>query len=121
MTNAFEGIKALKNAPDLFNVTIREGFTGLLVRELEKPLRVVDSKFFRCDFVGVNVTTSGAPVLIQNVSVQNTKYGNGLVYKQIANAVDFCSIVPEEALFPLVLTASGKALPSNCSKVIIVL
>ena len=115
--NAFEGIKVLKKAPDLVNITVTDGFTGLLVTELEDPLRIIDSTILRCDFEGFTVTNLGAPVVLQDVSVQNTRYGNGFVYKGIANAVDFCSVTAGNASFPLALYASGYARSANCSKV----
>ena len=116
--NAFDGIKALNKAPVLSNVTVRDGMTGLLAKELNHPLKVVDSKFLRCMFVGISVTSKGAPVVVQNVTVQNTRYGNGFVYEWIPkDAVDLCRVDPENVLFPLVLSVSGGALPNNCSKV----
>ena len=116
--NAFDGIKALNKAPVLLNVTVRDGITGMLAKELNHPLRVVDSKFLRCTSVGISVTSRGAPVVVQNVTVQNTRYGNGLVYEWIpTDAVDLCRVDPENVSFPLVLQASGGALPNNCSKV----
>ena len=114
IVNAVEAIKALKKSPDLVNVTIRESASGLLVEKLEGPLKIVDSTISRCKLVGINITSYGGPVEIQNVSVQNTTYGYGLVYKQISRVVDFCSIVPGDAQFPLVLNASGVI---SCSKV----
>ena len=116
--NAFDGIKAMNKAPVLLNVTVRDGITGMLAKELNHPLRVVDSKFLRCTSVGISVTSRGAPVVVQNVTVQNTRYGNGLVYEWIpTDAVDLCRVDPENVSFPLVLQASGGALPNNCSKV----
>jgi len=117
IVNAFEGIKALKKPPALFNVTVRDGLTGVLATEIEEPLRIVNSTIVRCDFVGINVTSIGTPVEIQGVTVQNTKYGEGLVYNGIAGSVDFCSIIPENASLPLVLNVSGNSLANNCSKV----
>ena len=116
--NAFDGIKALNKAPVLLNVTVRDGITGMLAKELNHPLKVVDSKFLSCESVGISVTSRGAPVVVQNVTVQNTSYGNGFVYEWIpTDAVDLCRVDPENVSFPLVLQASGGALPNNCSKV----
>ena len=116
--NAFDGIKALNKAPVLLNVTVRDGITGMLAKELNHPLKVVDSKFLRCESVGISVTSRGPPVVVQNVTVQNTRYGNGFVYEWIpTNAVDLCRVDPENVSFPLVLQASGGTLPNNCSKV----
>lgn len=115
--NAFEGIKVLKKPPTLFNVTVRGGFTGVLATEIEQPLRIVDSTIFRCHFSGINVTSLGAPVVIEAVTVQDTGYGDGLVFKRIADFVDFCSDIPEEVSSPLVVSASGNAQAKNCSKV----
>ena len=116
--NAFDGIEALNKAPVLLNVTVRDGITGILAKELTHPLRLVDSKFLRCESVGISVTSRGAPVVVQNVTVQNTRNGNGFVYEWIPTiAVDLCRVDPENTSFPLVLNASGGALPNNCSKV----
>ena len=114
--NAFDGIKALNKAPVLLNVTVRDGITGMLAKELNHPLKVVDSKFLRCMSVGVSVTSRGEPVVVQNVTVQNTSYGNGFVYEWIpTNAVDLCCVDPENISFPLVLNAPS--IPNNCNKV----
>ena len=116
--NAFDGVKALNEAPVLLNVTVRDGITGILAKELNHPLKVVDSKFLRCESVGISVTSRGAPVVVQNVTVQNTSYGNGFVFEWIpTDAVDLCRVDPESVSFPLVLNASGGTLPNNCSKV----
>ena len=116
--NAFDGVKALNEAPVLLNVTVRDGITGIVAKELNHPLKVVDSKFLRCESVGISVTSRGAPVVVQNVTVQNTSYGNGFVYEWIpTDAVDLCRVDPETVSFPLVLNASGGTLPNNCSKV----
>ena len=116
--NAFDGIKALNKAPVLLNVIVRDGMAGMLAKELNHPLKVVDSKFLRCMSVGISVTSRGAPVVVQNVTVQNTRYGNGFVYEWIpTDAVRLCRVDPENVSFPLVLQASGDALPNNCSKV----
>ena len=116
--NAFDGIKALNKAPVLLNVTVRDSITGMLAKELNHPLKVVDSKFLSCESVGISVTSRGAPVVVQNVTVQNTRHGNGFVYEWIpTDAVDLCRVDPENISFPLVLQASGGALPNNCSKV----
>ena len=116
--NAFDGIKALNKAPVLLNVTVRDSITGMLAKELNHPLKVVDSKFLSCESVGISVTSRGAPVVVQNVTVQNTRHGNGFVYEWIpTDAVDLCRVDPENISFPLVLQASGGALTNNCSKV----
>ena len=117
IANAFEGIKALKKVPDLLNVTITDGASGLLVKELENHLTIMDTTILRSALAGANIESSGGHVVIENTTVQNTSFGNGLVYNRIQDAVDFCSIVPDEASIPLVLTATGKALTVNCSKV----
>ena len=118
IVNAFDGIEALNMAPVLLNVTVKDGITGMLAKELAHPLKLVDSKFLRCESVGISITSRGAPVLVQNVTVQNTRNGNGFVYEWIpTNAEDLCRVDPENTSFPLVLNASGGALPNNCSKV----
>lgn len=116
--NAAEGIKALDKAPSLVNVTIRDGFTGLLANNLQTSLEIVDSAIFRNHYVGINVTSSGGPVMIQNVIVRGSSFGDGFVYKQVLqSSLDFCSILPREVSFPLILNATGKPFPVNCSKV----
>ena len=115
--NAFEGIKALKKAPDLFNVTVRDGASGLLVKELENDLAIINSNILRSRLAGINIESSRGGVMIENVTVKNTRFGDGLVYKRAKKAVDFCSVIPREASFPIVLNATGKALPVNCSQV----
>jgi len=117
IVNAFEGIKALKKAPDLLNVTIRDGASGLLVKELENHPVIVDTTVLRSLLAGVNIESSGGLVVIENTTVQNTSFGDGLVYNRTLDAVDFCSIVPDEASIPFVLKATGKAFTVNCSKV----
>ncbi|XP_078342687.1 protein bark beetle-like [Oculina patagonica] len=117
IVNAFEGIKALKKAPDLINVTVRDGASGLLVKELENHLGITGSTILRSRLAGINIESSRGKVVIDNVTVQDTRFGDGLVYKRIEEVVDFCSIIPGEPSFPFVLNASGKALPVNCSQV----
>ena len=117
IVNAFEGIKALKKVPELLNVTIRDGASGVLVKELENQLAIMDTIILRSALAGANIESSGGHVVVENTSVQNTTFGNGLVYKRILDVVDFCSIIPDEASMPFVLNATGKALTVNCSKV----
>lgn len=118
VTNAAVGIKALDKVPSLVNVTIRDGFTGLLANNLQTSLEIVDSAFFRNHYVGINVTSSGGPVMIQNVTVCDSSFGDGFVYKQVLQSyLDFCSILPREVSFPLILNATGKPFSVNCSKV----
>ena len=114
IVHAFEGIKALQKAPELSKVTITDSGSGLLVNNLESPLNIVDTKILRCKIGGINITSSGGTVAIQNVTVQNTSYGDGLVFKHSSDAMDLCSIIPKVASFPLVLNASGKTF---CTKV----
>ncbi len=117
IVNAFYGIKALKKAPNLINVTVRDGASGLLVKELEHHLAIIGSTILRSRLAGINIESSRGKVVIDNVTVQDTRFGDGLVYKRIEEAVDFCSMIPGEPYFPFVLNASGKALPVNCSQV----
>jgi len=117
IVNASEGIKALKKVPNLLNVTIRDGASGLLVKELENPLAIMDTTILRSALAGANIETSGAHVVIENTTVQNTRFGDGLVYNRILEAVDFCSLFPDAASIPFVLMATGRALTVNCSKV----
>ena len=115
--NALEGIKALKKVPNLLNITIRDGASGLLVKELESNLEIMDTTISRSLLVGANIESSGGYVVIENTTVQHTRFGDGLVYNRILDAVDFCSIIPDEASIPFVLKATGKASTVNCSKV----
>ena len=116
--NAAVGIKALDKVPSLVNVTVRDGFTGLLANNLQTSLEIVDSAIFRNHYVGINVTSSGGPVMIQNVTVCDSSFGDGFVYKQVLQSyLDFCSILPREVSFPLILNATGKPFSVNCSKV----
>ena len=115
IVNAFEGIKAVKKAPDLLNVTVRDGAFGLQVKELAKPMAIVDSSIVRSRVAGVSIEKSVGHVVMENTTVQNTMFGDGLFYKRLA--VDFCSVIPPKVSFPLLLNAVGKALPTNCSQV----
>lgn len=117
IVNAFEGIKASKSAPAMSNVVIKDGFTGMLLTDLKQPVQLVNLSISRCDFVGVNITSPGAPIVMDNVLVENTKHEHGFVYNQIVDAVEFCSVTPKEASFPLVLKVSGNSTENNCSKV----
>ena len=117
IVNAFEGIKALKKVPDLINVTVRDGGSGLLVKELENHLAIIDSNILRSRLAGINIESSRGGVVIENVTVRNTRFGDGLVYKRTKEVVDFCSVIPREASFPIVLNVTGKAYPVNCSQV----
>lgn len=114
---AFEGIKALKKVPDLLNVTIRDGASGFLAKDLKNDLAIKDTTILRLTLAGANIESSGGHVLIVNTAVQNTRFGAGFVYNRILDAVDFCSIVPDKASLPFVLKATGKAWTVNCSKV----
>ena len=117
IVNALQGIKASKEVPNLLNVTVRDGASGLLVKELENHLTIIDSTFLRSRLEGINIESTRGNVVIANVTVQDTKFGDGLVYRGIGDAMDFCSISPGEASFPVVLNAAGKALQVNCSQV----
>jgi len=117
IVNAFEGIKALKKVPDLLNVTIRDGASGLLVKELENHLAIMDTTITRSTLAGASIESSGGGVVIENTIVEHTRFGDGFVYNRILDAVDFCSVIPDEASIPFVLKATGKALTVNCSKV----
>lgn len=57
---------------------------------------------------GANIESSGGHVVIENTTVLNTNFGDGLVYNRILDVVDFCSIIPDEASMPFVLKATGK-------------
>ena len=116
--NAFEGVKASRSVSVLSDVVVGHGFTGFLFRDLTRPLKVANVSIVRCDFVGINITSLGAPVVMDDVSVENTKHGDGLVYNQIADFVDFCSVISKEASFPLALKVSRNSTENNCSKVI---
>ena len=113
--NALEGVNAVKNAPDLLHITINDSASGLNIKELAKPLAVFDSSILGPVLVGVNIESSCGNVVIENVTVQNARFGGGLIYKHLA--VNFCSVIPEEASFPLLLDAAGNHHPVNCRKV----
>ena len=114
IVNAIQGVKALKRGPELNNVAIKDSAYGLVVESLQSPLKIVDSRIVACKFVGINVTSNGGPVLIQNVTVLNTSLGDGLVIKQITNSMDFCSFNNEQIHLPVVLNTFGE---TYCSKV----
>ena len=113
--NALEGVNAVKNAPDLLHITINDSASGLNIKELAKPLAVFDSSILGPVLVGVNIESSCGNVVIENVTVQNARFGGGLIYKRLA--VNFCSVIPGEASFPLLLDAAGNHHPVNCRKV----
>ena len=117
MVNAFEGIKSLKKAPNLLNVTVRDGASGLLVKELENHLTIIDSTFLRSRLEGINIESTRGNVVIENVTIRDTKFGDGLVYRRTRDLVDFCSVIPSEASFPVVLNAVGNVSQVNCSQV----
>ena len=114
---AFEGIKALKKVPYLLNVTIRDGASGLLVKELENHLAIVGTTFSRSLFDGINIESSGGHVVIEITTVQNARFGYGLVYNRILDVMDLCSIVPDNASLPFVLKATGNTSTVHCNKV----
>ena len=107
IAHAVQGIKAIKKAPELIKVTITDCVSGVLMVNLENPLVITDSKVLRCKTNGVNVTSSIGPVKIENVTVQNTSHGDGLVYRHNIDIMDFCSNIPQLPSFPLVFNASG--------------
>ena len=113
--NALEAVNAVKSAPDLLNVRINDCASGLNIKELAKPLAVVDSSILGPMLAGVNIESSCGHVFIENVTVQNVRFGGGLIYKRLA--VNLCSVIPEKASFPLLLNAAGNHHPVNCSKV----
>ena len=114
IAHAVQGITALKKAPELAKVTITDCVTGVLMENLENPLVIADSNILRCKISGVNVTSSVGSVKIENVTVQNTSHGDGLVFRRNIDIMDFCSHIPKLPLFPLVFNASGATF---CSKV----
>ena len=81
IAHAVQGIKALKKAPELAKVTIIDCVTGVLMENLENPLVIADTNILRCKLSGVNVTSSVGPLTIENVTVQNTSHGDGLVFR----------------------------------------
>ena len=116
--NAFEGIKALKKVPGLLNVTIRDGASVVLVKGLESNVAIGDTTILRSLLAGINIESSGGHVVIENTTVQNTRFGDGFVYDRILDAMDFCSAITEKTYsIPFVLKATGKASTINCSKV----
>ena len=117
IVNAFEGIKAVKKAPDLLNVTIRDGASGLLVKELENHLEVMNTNILRSVLAGANIESSGGHVVVENTTVQSTRFGDGFVYNRSLDRMDLCSIVPNKAPIPIALKATGRAFMVNCSKV----
>ena len=114
IAHAVQGITALKKAPELAKVTITDCVIGVLMENLENPLVMADANILRCKTSGVNVTSSVGSVTIENVTVQNTSHGDGLVFRQNIDIMDFCSHIPQLPSFPLVFNASGATF---CSKV----
>ena len=114
IAHAVQGITALKKAPELAKVTIIDCVTGVLMENLENPLVIADTNILRCKTSGVNVTSSVGPVTIENVTVQNTSHGDGLVFRHNIDIVDFCSNFSQLPSFPLVFNASGATF---CTKV----
>ena len=114
IAHAVQGITALKKAPELAKVTITDCVTGVLIENLDNSLVIADTNILRCKTSGVTVTSSEGPVTIENVTVQNTSHGDGLVFRHNIDIMDFCSNVSQLPSFPLVFNASGAAF---CSKV----
>ena len=114
LAHAVQGITALKKAPELAKVTITDCVTGVLMKNLENPLVIADTNILRCKTSGVNVTSLVGPVTIENVTVQNTSHGDGLVFRHNIDIMDFCSNISQLPSFPLVFNASGATF---CSKV----
>ena len=79
-----------------------------------KSLVIADTNILRCKTSGVNVTSLVGPVTIENVTVQNTSHGDGLVFRHNIDIMDFCSNISQLPSFPLVFNASGATF---CSKV----
>ncbi|XP_022801512.1 uncharacterized protein LOC111339184 [Stylophora pistillata] len=115
--SALEGVNVVRNAPELLSVTINGSASGLNVKELAKPLTVVDSSIMRSVLAGVSIeiVSSGGNVVFENVIIQKTRIGGGLVYKRLA--VNFCSVIPQKVSFPLLVNAAGNHHSVNCSKV----
>ena len=114
IAHAVQGITALKKAPELAKVTITDCVTGVLMKNLQNPLVIADTNILRCKTSGVNVTSLVGPVTIENVTVQNTSHGDGLVFRHNIDIMDFCSNISQLPSFPLVFNASGATF---CSKV----
>ena len=72
--NALEGVNAVKNSPDLLHITINDSASGLNIKELAKPLAVVDSSILGPMLAGVNIESSCGYVFIENVTVQNVRF-----------------------------------------------
>ncbi|XP_022809251.1 uncharacterized protein LOC111346215 [Stylophora pistillata] len=113
--NALEGVNAVTNAPELLHVTINDSASGVNVKELAKPLVLVDSSILRPTLAGVSIESSGGNVVIENVTVERARFEGGLIYKRLA--VNLCSVIPEKASFPLLLDAVGNHHPVTCNKV----
>ena len=114
IAHAVQGITALKKAPELAKVTITDCVTGVLMENLENLLVIADTNILRCKISGVNVTSSVGTATIENVTVQNTSHGDGLVFRHNIDIMDFCSNFSQLPSFPLVFNASGATF---CSKV----
>ncbi|XP_022805001.1 protein bark beetle-like [Stylophora pistillata] len=112
---ALEGVNAVKSAPELLHVTINDSASGLNLKEVSKPLAVVDCSILRPMLAGVSIESFCGNAVIENVTVQSARFGGGLVFKHLA--VNFCSVIPEKASFPLFLNAAGNHQPVNCIKV----
>ena len=84
------------------------------MKNLQNPLVIADTNILRCKTSGVNVTSLVGPVTIENVTVQNTSHGDGLVFRHNIDIMDFCSNISQLPSFPLVFNASGATF---CSKV----
>jgi len=78
------------------------------VKKLENHLAIKDTNILRSALSGANIESSRGHVVIENTTVLNTNFGDGLVYNRIQDVVDFCSIIPDEASMPFVLKATGK-------------
>lgn len=113
--NAFDGIKAKKEAPDLLGISIRDGAYGVQVQELAKPMAIVDSTILSPRMMGVNIENSFGNVIMHNATIENTRFGEGLVYTR--TAVDLCSVFPQKISFPLLVNVVAIASMTRCSQV----
>ena len=113
--NAFDGIKAKKEAPDLLGISIRDGAYGVQVQELAKPMAIVDSTILSPRMMGINIENSFGNVIMHNATIENTRFGEGLVYTR--TAVDLCSVFPQKISFPLLVNVVAIASMTRCSQV----
>ena len=120
VSDAYEALKGGEFLPSLYHVTVNNSVFGIVSEGITSPLTIDHGIIRDNQLAGIHIKSGLVPTLIENTSVANTVYGDGLIYSGIVHhPVDFCSANANDINFPIAFQASGNASTNvDCAKVI---